>query len=167
MSLPAYRADIDSCLHAFADCHADSDDCQPEAVQFVSACAAAWNTSSGADCSSSRVAACREAARRFYAATTTAPRTDFSFRFRRALLFCRCADGNENDDGDDGRGACRAVRGVFQRPSCTAVALPPPDCRDVIERCDNDDECRSANGLTPMCRPTPLCSVVMNRCFVM
>jgi hypothetical protein len=81
--------------------------------------------------------------RRFYTTTTTENAAEFNLRLRRALLFCQCGEGVENGDSDDGYGACRAVRGTFQRPACTAVELPPPDCRDVIDRCDNDVECRS------------------------
>lgn len=129
---------IDSCLRAFVDCHTKAHGCRSEAEHFVSTCSAGWNSSSNAGCDVTQKESCRNAMRRFYAATL-APDVDL----RLALLFCRCSRSNIEDyDLDEGQTACRAIRGTFQRPVCTAIELPPPDCRDIIDRCDKDDDCK-------------------------
>lgn len=124
--------DVTSCTYNLAQCHADETGCRAQAARMIDACA--WNVSGG-HCDD--VTRCRSAVRRFYEPDEE--------RLRRALLFCRCERGDQ---------PCTSVRRAFL-PACTAIQLPPPSCRDVIDTCNQEAECRSSR--IPLTLPAQRC----------
>jgi len=117
-------AEMSSCAYNLVLCHADETGCRQHAERMIGACA--WNTSGGHCVDTAR---CRLAVRRFY----TAHVPPSSQRFR-PLLFCDCEAENQ---------LCTSVRRAFH-PACTAAELPPPSCRDVIDTCNQQPDCRYA-----------------------
>ena len=105
-----------SCIKAFGDCHRD-DTCRVHFSLVVTSCA--WNSSSN-DCNKN---ACLDALRNFVTRSEKG----------HTVLYCSCP--TEADD------TCHVIQRVAF-PACSTLELPPPSCSDIMNRCNQDQNCK-------------------------
>ena len=106
-----------TCREAFMACQGDST-CRIRRASFGAACK--WHHQSNA----CKKRDCLYEIQRFFLLVRP--------KFTHALLFCRCEEGDSR---------CLEVK-KWMHPACAVVDSPPPTCSNVMEKCQQDKDCR-------------------------